>query len=254
MRMPNIYDSLNWLEAMMGRASAVLARKPYSEANSNTRAGVYARAQEDFDHIVQGGELVIPRWPARPWARTWTPTPSGRSWGYSEAIHGSPVAQSDKSARMEELSTGVVHVALHPTRPPETLPGVPRPPGPGRRPQRDLARHSQRRSYLAPATVAGRQVRRRPGLLAIAAGERIHRSGRGRHGVPHSPSPGHRPGSCGRHPLPATCGRGARRARHLWRDRPALFLPCRRRSAHALVAGSRRRSQPHQPGGEGCAA
>ena len=58
MRMPNIYDSLNWLEAMMGRASAVLARKPYSEANSNTRAGVYARAQEDFDHIVQGGELV----------------------------------------------------------------------------------------------------------------------------------------------------------------------------------------------------
>lgn len=58
MRLPNLYDSLNLFDAVLARASALILRRPYDATHSNTRAGVYARAQERFDRIVQGGDLV----------------------------------------------------------------------------------------------------------------------------------------------------------------------------------------------------
>lgn len=58
MRLPNIYDSLNFLDALAGRVKAAVLRRPYDPVAANTRSGVYAQGQADFDHIVQGGELV----------------------------------------------------------------------------------------------------------------------------------------------------------------------------------------------------
>lgn len=58
MRLPNLYDSLNFLDALAARAKAFVLRRPYDATVSNTRAGVYARAQKRFDYLVQGGDLI----------------------------------------------------------------------------------------------------------------------------------------------------------------------------------------------------
>lgn len=54
----NIYDALNLLPTLTARATAFLLRRPFNPATTNSREGVYARAQERYDYIVQGGELV----------------------------------------------------------------------------------------------------------------------------------------------------------------------------------------------------
>ncbi|GAB3513006.1 hypothetical protein [Pseudoxanthomonas daejeonensis] len=54
----NLYDALNLLPTLTARATAFILRRPYNPATTNSRAGVYARAQARYDYIVQGGELV----------------------------------------------------------------------------------------------------------------------------------------------------------------------------------------------------
>ncbi|WP_140722393.1 hypothetical protein [Pseudomonas sp. Hp2] len=54
----NLYDALNLLPTLTARATAFVLRRPFNPATTNSRAGVYARAQERYDFLVQGGELV----------------------------------------------------------------------------------------------------------------------------------------------------------------------------------------------------
>jgi len=54
----NLYDALNMLPTLTAKATAKLLRRPYNPVSTNSREGVYARAQERYDYIVQGGELV----------------------------------------------------------------------------------------------------------------------------------------------------------------------------------------------------
>lgn len=54
----NLYDALNLLSTLTARTTAKLLRRPFNPATTNGREGVYARAQENYDYLVQGGELV----------------------------------------------------------------------------------------------------------------------------------------------------------------------------------------------------
>lgn len=54
----NIYDALNLLPTLTARATAFVLRRPFNPAATNSREGVYTQAQERYEYIVQGGELV----------------------------------------------------------------------------------------------------------------------------------------------------------------------------------------------------
>jgi len=54
----NLYDALNLLPTLTAKATAFILRRPFNPVTTNSRAGVYARAQANYDYIVQGGELV----------------------------------------------------------------------------------------------------------------------------------------------------------------------------------------------------
>lgn len=62
---PNIYTFLNLLDVVGERVRSLVERRPYNTANTNTRAGVYARAHDRFNYLVQGGDLIN-KAPVRP--------------------------------------------------------------------------------------------------------------------------------------------------------------------------------------------
>lgn len=54
----NLYDALNFLPTISARVFSIILRRPCRPEDTNSRAGVYARAQARYDYIVQGGELI----------------------------------------------------------------------------------------------------------------------------------------------------------------------------------------------------
>lgn len=55
---PNVYTVLNVVDVVSERARSLVSRRPYNAANTNTRAGVYARANDRFNYLVRGGDLI----------------------------------------------------------------------------------------------------------------------------------------------------------------------------------------------------
>ncbi|MBJ6984036.1 ATP-binding protein [Luteimonas sp. MC1750] len=58
MRLPTIYDSLNILPSLGERVISLIRRRPFNPADTDTRKGVYQRANERYDHLVLGGDLI----------------------------------------------------------------------------------------------------------------------------------------------------------------------------------------------------